>query len=85
MPEAGLRKDIAKQLIKARSYGLETQQHAATYVVCAWVLGADFDSEFPAARDTLTAADLSASQKAEWLADWTQELFHVLEARSGSR
>lgn len=77
-PEEQLRLQVAAQIVKARGYGLVTEQEVASYVVSAWLLGQHFDTEFPAAQEVLTAP-ISGNMKACFLEEWTRELFQRLE------
>ena len=77
--EAQFRVEIRAQINASRSYGLETEQQIATYVVSACALGTDFDKRFPAAEQVLTFAFLSAEEKTKWLESWTRVLFESLE------
>jgi len=77
-PVEKLRPEVAGQIAKARRYGLLTEQEVASYVISAWLLGQDFDKEFPAAQEVLTAP-VSGNVKACFLEQWTQELFEKLE------
>jgi len=70
---------IHEQVSKARSYGLETERQIANYVTTAWLLGQQFDTEFPAAQEMLTSSEYTRDDKSEWLAQWTTEMFAVLE------
>ena len=72
---------IHRQTNRADSYGLTTEQQVATYVTCAWLLGLDFDSEFPAAQEVLTSDQHSPEAKREWLAEWTEAIFAALESK----
>jgi hypothetical protein len=63
---------------KADSYKLVTEQEVMTYITTAWLLGTDFDTEFPAARETLNSEDFSPEEKADWLAGWTEDIFATL-------
>lgn len=64
---------------RAEAYGLVTERQAAAYVTCAWLLGPDFDAEFPAAREMLGSHEHSPDEKAEWLGEWTEAMFAALE------
>lgn len=70
---------VGGQLEKADSYGLVTEQQAMTYITSAWLLGLNFDKEFPAAKETLKSKDFSPDEKAEWLAKWTEKIFAAFE------
>ena len=67
------------QLERAESYGLVTEQQAMTYITSAWLLGPEFDKEFPAAKETLVSEDFSPDEKKVWLSDWTEKIFAALE------
>jgi hypothetical protein len=77
-PVEKLRPEVVAQIAKARGYGLFSEQEIAGYVISAWLLGPDFDKEFPAAREVLTAP-ISGNMKASFLEKWTEELFEKLE------
>jgi hypothetical protein len=77
-PEASLVEALGPQIAKARGYGLITEQQIATYVTAGWLLGGDFDLEFPAAKQMLDL-NIKADEKSDWLARFTKELFQQLE------
>ena len=79
--EASLVDGVRPQIANARRYGLLTEQQIATYVTSAWLLGSDFDGEFPAAREMLISG-APADEKSDWLARFTKALFEQLEQRS---
>ena len=64
---------------KAETYGLVTEQHAMNYIVTAWLLGIDFDTEFPAAQETLSSNEFTPDEKSDWLAEWTEKIFAAFE------
>ncbi len=78
-PDEELTAAVEELVEKADSYGLTTGAQAAAYVTCAWLLGADFDSEFPAAGEMLESPDYSPDEKAEWLAEWSVAMLAALE------
>jgi hypothetical protein len=80
MPSLELEGSVDLCIAKAERYGLNTGQDAATFTVTAYLLGLDFDSEFPAATSVLLSPVLVSADKAEWLREWTEELFRTLEA-----
>ena len=65
---------VGVQLDKADSYGLATEQQVMTYITSAWVLGPNFDKEFPSARETLNSKRTTPDKKADWLAKWTEKV-----------
>ncbi len=79
VPKEELMPAIHQQVNDARSYDLETEQQIVNYVTTAWLLGEEFDTEFPAARKILMSSEHSADDKAQWLAQWTKKIFTILE------
>ena len=59
-------------------HGLRAEQDLAAYVLTSFLLGSDFDTEFPAAYDVLFSPVLEPSDKALWLTQWTEEMFLTL-------
>ena len=78
--EASLLEGIRGQIAKARGYGLLTEQQIAAYITSAWLLGGDFDLEFPAAKQMLRS-NVTPDDKSDWLEQFTEELFDRLEQR----
>lgn len=70
---------VGEQLEKADLYGLITEQQIMTYITSAWMLGTNFDKEFPAVQENLTSEEFSPDEKTEWLAEWTKEIFASFE------
>lgn len=79
MPAAELEAGVDLCIAKAESYGIDTCQDVATYTVTAFLVGVDFDTDFPAATDILVSPVLGSGDKAQWLREWTAELFRALE------
>ncbi len=79
IPVKELRTVVYEQVTRARTYGLETEQQIANYVTTAWLLGQEFDTEFPAAQETLKSDKYSADDKSYWLVLWTKERFATLD------
>jgi hypothetical protein len=50
-------------VVKARSYGLETEQQIAIYLLVAKVQGKDFDTALQGAKAILLSNDLEAPEK----------------------
>jgi hypothetical protein len=69
---------VGEQVHRAMRYGFSAEQDIATYVITAWLLGEDFDTEFPAAGQILTSTD-GAEARAAALEEWTKILFAALE------
>jgi hypothetical protein len=78
-PPAELRAEIHRQVEKAKTYGLESEQDVALYLTSAWMLGKEFDTEFPAANEILKSPMRSPAMKAEDLSKLTERLFLALE------
>ena len=74
-----LTETVGSLIEKADSYGLVTEQQAMTYIISAWLLGVDFDKEFPSAKKTLNSKDFSPDEKSDWLAKWTEKVFAAFE------
>jgi len=85
VPRDELDAAIAHQLSKAEYYGLTSEQSAATFVMSAWLLGPDFDTEFPALNERLTNQRLSEHEKAKWLEVFTVGLLDALEQPKDER
>jgi len=79
-PEPSMVEGVRAQVASARGYGLITEQQIATYVTAAWLLGDDFDREFPAAAELLSST-AKAEEKSDWLAQFTKKLFQQLERK----
>ncbi len=71
---------IVPQLAVAQDYGLWSEWQISTFITTAWILGAAFHQQFPAARLVLNADDCTPHEKAKWLETWTQTLLERLES-----
>lgn len=69
---------VREAIQRGRSYGLRTEQDLAAYVLTSFLLGSEFDKEFPAAYEVLLSPVLAPSDKALWLNQWTEEMFQTL-------
>jgi hypothetical protein len=79
IPNEQMISTVLDLLEKAYAYGFEAEDDLAIYIVTAYLLGVNFDSEFPAAKHILTDPAFSANEKAEQLQFWTHELLKTLE------
>jgi len=70
---------IHEQVKQARSYCLETEHQISIYVTTAWLLGQDFNVEFPTAHEKLSSTENTPDEKSEWLSSWTEEMFTHLD------
>jgi hypothetical protein len=66
-------------LEKAAHYGFITEADQVNYVITGYLLGLHFDTEMPAATEILENPYLSGTQKADWLQQWTHQIFDALE------
>lgn len=78
-PDNELRAAVHALVDKSVGYGLQAEQHAAVYLTTAWLLGKEFDTEFPAAQEILTSNKMGPDEKSERLAKLTERLFVALE------
>jgi hypothetical protein len=74
------KKTLAEQCSKARHYGLSTELALANYVITAWLLGADFDTRFPAMNEILSDPTTDGTQKSELIAQIASLVLGKLEA-----
>jgi hypothetical protein len=72
MPESELEAAVEGLVEKARSYGIQDEASIAGYVTTAYLLGAQFDTQFPAAADILNDHSYGGAEKVERLENWTQ-------------
>jgi hypothetical protein len=77
LPRDRLAAEIARQVDRAGSHGLDDEHAAARYVYAGWLLGFDFDTRIPAVAQVL-AAPLDASRKAAFLLDFARASFRAL-------
>lgn len=73
-PREELRLVVREQIAKARSYELETERQIMIYMVAAWSMGQEFDTQFPEAQEILTSSEYSPDEKSERLAEWDENL-----------
>jgi len=69
------------QVDSANKYGLNTEQSATFYVVMAWLMGTDFDTEFKSVHLVLNSKELDAPSKEKRLKEWMNNSFTLLEGR----
>lgn len=79
VPKIEFKNIIDRQISQAQGYGFELEDQLATYVVTAWYLGEDFDTHFPAAKFMMSASSYNATEKIQWLKEWTLAMFNSLE------
>lgn len=66
---------LTEQLDRAGSYGLVSELDAGRYVIAAWLLGRDFDTEMPAAAALLTDPAMTGRRRGEALERLVRETF----------
>ncbi len=74
-----LRSGVREQAVRAEGYGLETEQEIVTYVVAAWILGADFDRRVVGMQEVLTSDRLPPATKAHFVRYRTERLVEQAE------
>lgn len=79
IPDEELIKTLQSVLEKASNYGFDAESDFAIYIITAYLLGVDFDTEFPVVNAILSAPGVIASQKAENLQNWTHHFLHLNE------
>lgn len=72
------RAELRRQCERARAYGLSRSADLARYVVTAWLMGPDFDSQHGAMREVLTSTRLSPAQKADAIGKITVAVLRTL-------
>lgn len=70
---------IIKQTKQARLYNITLETDLTAYLSAAWLLGEDFDTKFQTVKDVLQNDILPASDKAEFLWDFTKQSFAILQ------
>ncbi|CAO3413163.1 hypothetical protein [Azospirillum endophyticum] len=82
VPDGELNAPIEALTDKALGYGLVMEPQALAYIVTGWLLGLEFDTDFPAARFMLASPDYTPAEKADWLENWTVRMFKLLAPSS---
>ena len=77
-PQKELEAGVERQIKQARGHGFLAEQDIATYVTSAWLLGEEFDREFPAVAEVLESIS-PVDEKANWLEQFTETIFRELE------
>lgn len=72
--------EIILELIEqAAQYQLTLETEVAPFVICAWLFGVPFDTNFPAVREVLEDAAMSGEEKAEFLWNFAEFGMEILE------
>ncbi len=77
IPDEELTKTLQSLLEKASGYGFEAENDLAVYIITAYLLGVDFDTEFPVVSKILSQPAQTASEKAKNLQSWTRQLLQA--------
>ena len=73
---------VRRLVARAATYGLGDEQSAAGFVLTAWLLGAEFDTDFPDLQTLLRDDTLTARQKSAALESFAQALLEDLQAQA---
>jgi len=76
---AELEEIISELTEQAEQYQLTLETEVAPFVVCAWLYGVPFDSDFSAVREVLEDTELSGADKAEFLWQFAEVGMEILE------
>ena len=68
---------ISRQVKAGRAHGLWTERQLAIYVLTAFLMGENFNTQFPAVEAVL-GSDLPPDGKADWVEAWSKEMFDTL-------
>lgn len=79
MPLPDLVSAIHRQLAHARTYGLNDERSAATYVYAAWLLGEEFDRRIPALAQILRERRMTCPDKSAAIANFCTLVFRALD------
>jgi hypothetical protein len=72
-------KNAQYSIERSEEYSMRNEDEIATFFLTCWVLGLDFDTEFPAATTVLQDPDCPPAEKARWLERWVMEMLKSLE------
>ena len=79
VPAAELEETISELTEQAEQYQLTLETEVAPFVVCAWLYGVPFDSDFPAVHEVLEDSELTGGDKAEFLWGFAEVGMEILE------
>jgi hypothetical protein len=75
---ADARAQLRKQYERAHRYGFTTELDLGRYLITAWILGADFDTRYPAIAEILALNNQTSAQKSEAIEQVTTTLMELL-------
>lgn len=76
---ADTRETLRQLYDRAHIHGFTTEIELARYLAAAWLLGADFDTRYPAIADIIALKTINAAQKAEAIEQVTMTMIDTLE------
>jgi len=82
LPEEAFAKEVEDLVQRAGAYGLTDERSAAVFVVTAWLLGEDFDAQYPELKALLQVKALLPMQKSAAMEAFATTLLDALESAS---
>jgi len=79
LADAEFKESIALQIERALYYGITIERNIALYIVTAFLMGENFDTEFKAVQHFLPDPNLDETTKANALEQWCGMVFEALE------
>jgi uncharacterized protein YpuA (DUF1002 family) len=73
-----LKHEIEKQISKAKQYGLNLNSSLTTYIITAFLMGENFDTDFNRANEILMSL-FEQEKKCRDLEKWAYDIFNALE------
>jgi len=78
MDDLDLRKEIDNQILKANRYGFCLNSTVASYIISAFLMGENFDTDFKVATEILNEKT-NEEVKCKKIEEWVFEIFTTLE------
>jgi hypothetical protein len=78
MDDSALHQEIDLQISKANRYGFTLNSTIASYIVSAFVMGENFDTDFKVASKILNS-NMDEQEKCNKTEEWVTEIFSALE------
>lgn len=79
IPKEEMNEQLMKLTERSKKYGLYLETQVAPFVVCAWLMGLEFDEQYGVVRKTLNDPILSSAEKTEFLWQFVEKSFQTLE------
>lgn len=67
--------DVKVQMERARNFGFDCNEDVRAFLLVSWLLGQDFENQFPNASKILLNELMPSHLKASWLLQWCSLLF----------